>query len=166
MFPYECFHTFLSSAQFYINSSLHQFVRVTIFKRSSITISFSSTKFQFSSDKTGFNMVNSTSNNSFKIMTNHTEGLKSEDFFPMKFEDLGEIESDEIIACCLINILIEIFGNGFLGLMIINQTSVIKPNEKTIINRLITFMCWNYMFNNIVNAPIVTYGIIVNDVGE
>ena len=164
MFPYECFHTFLSSAQFYITSPLFQFVRITIFKHSYKTISFSK-EFQCTSDKTGFNMVNST-NNSFKVMTNHTEGLKSEDFFHTKFEDLGEIESDEIIACCLINILIEIFGNGFLGLMIINQTSVIKPNEKTIINRLITFMCWNYMFNNIVNSPIITYGIIVNDIGE
>ena len=111
-------------------------------------------------------MVNSTNFNDLKVFTNQTADLKSEDFFHMKFEDLGEIESDEIFACCLINILIEIFGNGFLGLMIINQTSVIKPKEKTIINRLITYMCWNYMFNNIVNAPIVTYGIIVNDVGE
>ena len=144
MSQYECFHTFLSSAQFYTTSSLYQIVRVTIFKHSRLhsykIISFSK-KFQSASDKTGFNMVNSNTNNSFKVMTNHTEGLKSEDFFNMKFEDLGEIESDEIIACCLINILIEIFGNGFLGLMIINKTSVIKPNEKTIINRLITFMC-------------------------
>ena len=111
-------------------------------------------------------MVNSTNNDYFKVLTNHSEGFGGEDFFNMKFEDLGEIESDEIFACCLINILIEIFGNGILGLMIINQTSVIKPKEKTIINRLITYMCWNYMFNNIVNSPIITYGIIVNDIGE
>ena len=111
-------------------------------------------------------MVNSTFNNSFKVLTNHTEGLNDEDFFKMKFEDLGEVESDEIFACCVINILIEIFGNGLLGLMIINQTSIIKPKEKTIINRLMTYMCWNYMINNIVNAPIVTYGIAVNDIGK
>ena len=112
-------------------------------------------------------MVNATNQNAFEALTNQTEeGLNGKDFFHMKFEDLGEIESDEIFACCLINILIEIFGNGFLVLMIINQASVIKPKEKTVINHLITYMCWNYLFNNIVNAPIVTYGIIVNDIGK
>ena len=111
-------------------------------------------------------MVNSTNFNTLKVFTNQTEDLKSEDFFHMKFEDLGEIETDEIFACILINILIELFGNRLLGLMIVNQTSVIKPKEKTIINRLITYTCWNYMFNNIVNSPIITYGIIVNDIGK
>ena len=46
-------------------------------------------------------MVNSTNNDALKVLTNHTEGLNSEDCFHMKFEDLGEIESDEIFACMM-----------------------------------------------------------------
>ena len=83
----------------------------------------------------------------------------------MKFES-GFVDSEEIFICCLINILIEIFGNGLLVLMIINETMIVKPRERTVNNRLITYMCWHYILNNIIGAPIVTYTIIVNDIGK
>ena len=64
--------------------------------------------------------------------------------FNMKFES-GFVDSEEIFICCLINILIEIFGNGLLVLMIINETMIVKPRERTVNNRLITYMCWHYI---------------------
>ena len=111
-------------------------------------------------------MVNSTFNNSFKVLTNHTEGLNDEDFFKMKFEDLGEVESDEIFACCVINILIEIFGNGLLVLMIINEKRLMDPQKRTAINQIATKMNCLYILNNLIGSPLLTVTIIYNDIGH
>ena len=47
------------------------------------------------------------------------------DSMGLRFE-AGSMEMDEIIVCCVINFLIETFGNGLLVLMIINERYLIR----------------------------------------
>ena len=79
------------------------------------------------------------------------------------FEERIEIPTlgfDEIIVCCVINLLIEVFGNGFLILMIITEKYLMDPQKRTVINQLITHLNYVYLLNNLIAAPMLTYIII------
>ena len=67
---------------------------------------------------------------------------------------------DEITVCCIINLLIEVFGNGLLILMIITEKFLMDPQKRTVINQLITHLNYVYLLNNLIAAPILTYIII------
>ena len=45
------------------------------------------------------------------------------DSFEVKVE-IPTLDHDEIIVCCVINLIIEVFGNGLLILMIITERNV------------------------------------------
>ena len=62
-----------------------------------------------------------------------------DDIGQYRFES-GSIELDEIIVLCIINIIIEIFGNGLLVLMIINERSLMDTQKRTAINQIATNM--------------------------
>ena len=79
------------------------------------------------------------------------------------FEDRIEIptlELDKAIVCCIINFLIEVFGNGLLILMIITEKYLMDPQKRTVINQLITHLNYVYLLHNLVAAPMLTYIII------
>ena len=80
--------------------------------------------------------------------------------------EAGSVDTNEIIACCIINFLIETLGNGFLVLMIINERYLMDPQKRTTINQIATYMNYSYILNNIVGAPLVTLTIIFDDIGE
>ena len=83
----------------------------------------------------------------------------------VRFE-AGSVEMDEIIACIVINIFIEIFGNGLLVLMIINERHLMDPQKRTAINQIATNMNCLYILNNLIGSPLVTVTIIYNDIGH
>ena len=79
------------------------------------------------------------------------------------FEERIEIPTlglEEMVVCCFINFLIEVFGNGFLILMIITEKFLMDPQKRTVINQLITHLNYVYLLNNLVAAPMLTYIII------
>ena len=72
-----------------------------------------------------------------------------DDIGQYRFES-GTIEMDEIIVLCIINIIIEIFGNGLLVLMIINERSLMDTQKRTAINQIATNMNCLYILNNLI----------------
>ena len=92
-----------------------------------------------------------------------------EDFigFQTRFEAVTDpVEMDEIIALIVINIVIEIFGNGLLVLMIINEKRLMDPQKRTAINQIATNMNCLYILNNLIGSPMLTVTIIYNDIGH
>ena len=89
-----------------------------------------------------------------------------EDFIGQIRFEAGSIEMDEIIVVCVINIIIEIFGNGLLVLMIINERRLMDPQKRTAINQIATYMNCLYILNNLIGSPLVTVTIIYNDIGH
>ena len=87
------------------------------------------------------------------------------DSFEVKVE-IPTLDLDEIIVCCVINFLIEVFGNGLLILMIITEKYLMDPQKRTVINQLITHLNYVYLLNNLVAAPILTYIITQNKIGN
>ena len=75
-----------------------------------------------------------------------------EDFIGQtRFEAVTDpVEMDEIIALIVINIVIEIFGNGLLVLMIINEKRLMDPQKRTAINQIATNMNCLYILNNLI----------------
>ena len=67
-------------------------------------------------------LPNSTQPSNDSVIKNDSMGLRFE---------AGSMEIDEIIVCCVINFLIETFGNGFLVLMIINERYLMDPQKRT-----------------------------------
>ena len=87
------------------------------------------------------------------------------DSFEVKVE-IPTLDLDEIIVCCVINFLIEVFGNGLLILMIITEKFLMDPQKRTVINQLITHLNYHYLLNNLVAAPLLTYIITHNKIGK
>ena len=87
------------------------------------------------------------------------------DSFEVKVE-IPTLDLDEIIVCCVINFLIEVFGNGLLILMIITEKFLMDPQKRTVINQLITHLNYHYLLNNLVTAPLLTYIITHNKIGK
>ena len=89
-----------------------------------------------------------------------------EDFIGQtRFEAVTDpVEMDEIIALIVINIVIEIFGNGLLVLMIINEKRLMDPQKRTAINQIATNMNCLYILNNLIGSPMLTVTIIYNDI--
>ena len=83
----------------------------------------------------------------------------SNDSFEGRIE-IPTLDLDEIIVSCVINLLIEFFGNGLLILMIITEKYLMDPQKRTVINQLITHLNYVYLLNNLVAAPMLTYIII------
>ena len=80
--------------------------------------------------------------------------------------EIPTFDLDEIIVCCVINIIIEVFGNGLLVLMIITEKFLMDPQKRTVINQLITHLNYHYLLNNSVAAPLLTYIITHNKIGK
>ena len=80
--------------------------------------------------------------------------------------EIPTLDLDEIIICCVINFIIEVFGNGLLILMIITEKYLMDPQKRTVINQLITHLNYVYLLNNLVAAPLLTYIIIHNKIGN
>ena len=74
--------------------------------------------------------------------------------------EIPTLDLDEIIICCVINFIIEVFGNGLLILMIITEKYLMDPQKRTVINQLITHLNYVYLLNNLVAAPMLTNIII------
>ena len=87
------------------------------------------------------------------------------DSFEVRVE-IPTLDLDEVIVCCVINLIIEVFGNGLLILMIITEKFLMDPQKRTVINQLITHLNYHYLLNNLVAAPLLTYIITHNKIGK
>ena len=88
------------------------------------------------------------------------------DTFKVDFEINAIVETDDVIACCIVCAVIEIVGNGLLTLMIIHEKVCMDPKKRTAINQLMTYMCVWLILHNLVGAPLMTYSIYVKDTGK
>ena len=93
------------------------------------------------------------------ILESWNDLTSSNDSFEGRIE-IPTLDLDEIIVSCVINLLIEFFGNGLLILMIITEKYLMDPQKRTVINQLITHLNYVYLLNNLVAAPMLTYIII------
>ena len=93
------------------------------------------------------------------------DSLVQNDSLGLRFE-AGSMEIDEIIVCCIINFMIETFGNGLLVLMILNERYLMDPQKRTAINQIATFMNYLYILNNVIGSPLLTSAIICDDIGH
>ena len=93
------------------------------------------------------------------------DSLVQNDSLGLRFE-AGSMEIDEIIVCCVINFMIETFGNGLLVLMILNERYLMDPQKRTAINQIATFMNYLYILNNVIGSPLLTSAIICDDIGH
>ena len=100
------------------------------------------------------------------LLSNSYDETSLENVFGQTRFEAGSVEMDEIIACIVINIFIEIFGNGLLVLMIINERHLMDPQKRTAINQIATNMNCLYILNNLIGSPLVTVTIIYNDIGH
>ena len=93
------------------------------------------------------------------LQASWNNSTSSNDSFEGRIE-IPTLDLDEIIVSCVINLLIEVFGNGLLVLMIITEKYLMDPQKRTVINQLITHLNYVYLLNNLVAAPMLTYIII------
>ena len=98
------------------------------------------------------------------LQVSWNNSTSSNDSFEVQLE-IPTLDPHEIIVCCVINLLIEVFGNGLLILMIITEKYLMDPQKRTVINQLITHLNYVYLLNNLVAAPMLTYIITHNKIG-
>ena len=78
----------------------------------------------------------------------------------------NRIEYEEAIICIAIAIFISILGNGLLSLIIIYEKYTMDPQKRTVINQLVSHACQLLLIHNFVGIPLMTYVIIVDDIGK
>ena len=76
------------------------------------------------------------------------------------------IEYEKAIICIIIATIISVLGNGLLSLIIVYEKYTMDPQKRTVINQLVSHACQLLLIHNSIGIPLMTYVIIVDDVGK
>ena len=80
--------------------------------------------------------------------------------------DLMNTDPAFIAICCLITVIVEIFGNGNLLVMMIYEKCGMDPKKRTVNNQLIFNLCISFIVQNLISCPLFTYRLLVSPLGK